>query len=264
MKIIIKRARLAFPQLWEPMAIGSKPGSEPACSAMGLLSPATDKDMLNALGACIQQVASEKWGAKAPDVLKTLMAKGDVCLHNGNTKAEYSGFEGNWFVSARNKTPPAVVAKQRWQGKPIVISANGRPFQADDKGVLRPIDDLPFAVKAPYSGCYVNLSLDVWAQDNQYGKRINAKLLAVQFEDEGEAFSGGEGFSSTDFDDTSENVDGQGGGAFMGSDDGFFGGGAPAASTSGGFDFGGSPAADTSGGFDFGGGATQQSSGFSF
>ncbi len=43
----------------------------------------------------------------------------------------------------------------------------------------------------PYGGAYVNLKVDVWAQDNNYGKRINAKLLVVQFVADGEAFGGG-------------------------------------------------------------------------
>jgi len=63
--------------------------------------------------------------------------------------------------------------------------------------------NVPFKTTAPYSGCYVNVSMDVWAQANDFGKRINAKLLAIQFEADGAAFGGGEGFASADFDDTS-------------------------------------------------------------
>jgi len=53
-----------------------------------------------------------------------------------------------------------------------------------------------------YSGCYVNAIIDLWAQDNQFGKRINATLLGVQFAYDGDAFaSGGSGVSVDDFDD---------------------------------------------------------------
>jgi hypothetical protein len=79
------------------------------------------------------------------------------------------------YVSARNKARPVVIDKDK---SPLT--------QADGK---------------PYAGCYVNVSLDVWAQSNQYGKRINAKLLAVQFDKDGDAFSGGEGYSDDDFGD---------------------------------------------------------------
>lgn len=218
MKLVLKNVRMAFPELFEPKAFGQT--GDAACSGMFLFEFGTE-NFQNAV-AIINQVATEKWGAKAADVLKTLKAKGDVCLHDGATKAEYEGFEGNLFISARNKTPPAVLAKQRLNGKPIEITRAGRAV-VDGK----PVDNLPFKITVPYSGCRVNVSLDVWAQDNQYGKRINAKLLAVQFEDDDKPFSGGEGFAATDFESTSENVQGDGGafddfGGNTGGDAGFF------------------------------------------
>ena len=41
-----------------------------------------------------------------------------------------------------------------------------------------------------YPGCYVNVSIDFWAQDNSYGKRINAQLRGVQFVKDGERLGG--------------------------------------------------------------------------
>ena len=40
----------------------------------------------------------------------------------------------------------------------------------------------------PYAGCYVFATIRLWAQDNQWGKRINASLRNVQFIKDGEAF----------------------------------------------------------------------------
>jgi tripartite-type tricarboxylate transporter receptor subunit TctC len=40
----------------------------------------------------------------------------------------------------------------------------------------------------PFAGCYVNATIRLWAQDNQYGKRINAQLRAVQYVKDGAAF----------------------------------------------------------------------------
>jgi hypothetical protein len=54
-----------------------------------------------------------------------------------------------------------------------------------------------------YAGCYVNVILDVWAQDNEWGKRINAKLLGVQFFKDGDSFGSGATVSEDDFDDLS-------------------------------------------------------------
>ena len=53
----------------------------------------------------------------------------------------------------------------------------------------------------PYSGCYVVAIVELWAQDNSWGKRVNATLKGVQFFADGEAFSGGTPASAGDFDD---------------------------------------------------------------
>lgn len=182
MKVIIKGARGAFLNLWEPKQFNGT--GEARCNGNFLLDPTKQKAEVDKVVAAIQEVAREKWGAKAGDVLKTLKAKGDLCLHPGETKSEYDGFEGMVFVSAANKARPVVVDKDK---TPLT--------QSDGK---------------PYSGCYVNVSVDIWAQDNNFGKRINAKLLAVQFHADGDAFSGGEGYTDDDFEDE---AGGEGGGS---------------------------------------------------
>ncbi|MWN55950.1 ssDNA-binding protein, partial [Escherichia coli] len=57
------------------------------------------------------------------------------------------------------------------------------------------------------AGCYVNAVIDIWAQDNNFGKRINASLGGVQFLRDGDAFAGGGVASADDFDDISEGAD---------------------------------------------------------
>lgn len=192
MKVVIRGARLAFANIWEPRSFAG--GGDARCSGSFILDPKAQNAEVAKIIAAINQVAQEKWGAKAADVLKTLKAKGDVCLHDGATKAEYDGFDGNVYLSASNKVRPVVVHK--------------------DKSPLTEADGVV------YSGCYVNASVDIWPQDNQYGKRINAKLIAIQFDKDGAAFSGGEGYTDTDFADES----GEGGGsdAAGGDTDGFF------------------------------------------
>jgi len=110
---------------------------------------------------------------KAPDILKALRASGKVALRNGDEKSHYSGFAGNLYISARNAV------------RPTVIDANKSPLTVADG--------------RPYAGCYVNAVIDLWAQDNAYGKRINASLSGVQFVRDGEAFSGGGAASVDEF-----------------------------------------------------------------
>ena len=173
MKVVIKRARGAFLKIWEPEQFNGT--GEPACNGSFILDPKTQKAEVDKVIAAITDVAKEKWKDRAQDVLKTLKAKGDICLQDGATKAQHDGFDGNVFISARTKTRPTVLDKDK---TPLT--------QADGK---------------VYSGCFVDVSMDIWAQDNKFGKRINAKLLAIRFVDGGPAFSGGEGYSDADFED---------------------------------------------------------------
>ena len=53
-----------------------------------------------------------------------------------------------------------------------------------------------------YDGCYVTAIIGIWAQDNKFGKRINANLLGVQFKKDGDPLASGvEKVNDDDFDD---------------------------------------------------------------
>ena len=158
---MLRDVRLAFPNLWK--ATAPKGGGEAAFSASFLL-PKNHKQ-LPELIAAFKALAKEKWAAKGDAVFKAMEAADKLCLHDGDSKAEYEGFEGNKFVSARAKIRPTVFDQQRQE----LTEADGKP----------------------YSGCYVNASIELWAQDNQFGKRINAQLRGVQFLRDGDAFAGG-------------------------------------------------------------------------
>ena len=162
MKIMLNDTRLAFPSLWTPSVPKGGQG-KPAFSGSFLIPP-THKQLAQ-LRKAMRQVAAEKWGAKADAVYKALETTDKLCLHNGDAKTEYDGFEGMLFVSARSQVRPLVID----QAKNPLTESDGKP----------------------YSGCYVNANLELWAQDNQFGKRINAQLRGVQFLRDGDAFSGG-------------------------------------------------------------------------
>lgn len=167
-RIMLRNVRLAFPALFEPSSYGE---GDPAYSATLIMDPA----QADAVDKAIAGVARDKWGAKAEAQLKALRAAGKVCLRDGDEKADYDGFEGMMFIAARSKTRPTVVDGQR------------QPLTQSDGRI--------------YAGCYVNASLEVWAQDNAYGKRINCTLRGVQFVRDGEAFGGGRPASADEFDE---------------------------------------------------------------
>lgn len=134
---------------------------------------AKDHPQLDEIKATMIAAAEAKWGAKAGDVIKQLQAADKLCLHDGDAKADKPGFKGSFFINASNEIRPTVVGPNR---EPLVAS--------DGK---------------PYSGSYGNIILDFWAQDNQFGKRINATLCGAQFVRDGERLSGGGVAAADDF-----------------------------------------------------------------
>lgn len=177
MKFKLHNVRLAFPALFEAKTVNGE--GEPRFSAVFLINP--EHPQLTELRNVIKQVAKEKWGEKWEVIYSQLEKKLNLCLHDGDEKAEYEGFPGNFFLNAANKARPAVLDRDCSQ----LVQADGRP----------------------YAGCYVNAVIDIWAQDNNFGKRVNASLGGIQFLRDGDAFAGGVVASAEDFDDLSEGAD---------------------------------------------------------
>lgn len=121
------------------------------------------------------KVAKAGWPSSWENVLKELSGKDKLVLHDGNiSKPGQDGYADNFFVSANGKVRPTIIETRGGVNVPLVES-DGRP----------------------YSGCYANVMVSIWAQDAEgkkpsgYGKRINAQLMGVQFVCHGESFGGG-------------------------------------------------------------------------
>jgi hypothetical protein len=173
MKVKLNNVRLSFAQLFEAKTVNGE--GKPAFSASFLINP--NDPQVAAINAAIEAVAKDKWGTKADATLKVMRTADKTCLHSGDLKANYDGFEGMLYISSRNAL------------RPLVIDVDKSPLVAEDG--------------KPYSGCFVNASIELWAQDNNYGKRVNATLMGVQFFKDGESFSGGGVADADDFDDLS-------------------------------------------------------------
>jgi hypothetical protein len=154
--------RLAFAQhLFEAGTVGGE--GKPAFSVTAILGK--DHPVHAELAAAEEAVAKAKWEGKAPAILKAIRAAGKGVVKDGDLKAQYAGFEGNDYVSTRSEK------------RPNVYDRDGSQLTEAD-GVV-------------YSGCYAHVMIEVWAQDNQYGKRINAQLTGAMFSRDGDSFGGG-------------------------------------------------------------------------
>jgi hypothetical protein len=180
-KIILKDVRLAFPDLFEAKGfVDPKTGKqgEPQFAATFLLDR-SDPETRATIMAEEERIAKEKWGAKAPAILAEIRENNRGAIKRGELKASYDGFPGNDFIAANNKV------------RPTVVNRNGAPVAMSD-GVV-------------YAGCYGIGHVVLWAQDNAWGKRINANVTGFQFMRDGDSFGGGPPPSSTDeFEDLGE------------------------------------------------------------
>jgi hypothetical protein len=132
-----------------------------------------DHPQLAEIKAAMSETAVAKWGAKAGETLKQLQAGDRLCLHDGDAKSDKAGYAGNLFINASNDLRPLVVGPSQ----EVLTAADGKP----------------------YSGSYGNIIVEFWAQDNKFGKRVNASLMGAQHVKDGERLSGGGIAAADDF-----------------------------------------------------------------
>lgn len=168
--ILVKNVRCSYPHVFKP---SSFEGSEPAYSITGLMPKADSHKAIHAL--LLKQIEKVMADAK----IKALPA--DKKFLRDGDETDKPENEGCWTLSAREKKRPAVRDR--------------------DKSVLSSED-----ADKIYGGCYVNILIRPWAQNNQFGKRVNSNLVAVQFVKDGEAFGEGR-ISDAEIDDTFDGVD---------------------------------------------------------
>ena len=109
------------------------------------------------------------------EVLKGLAAQDRLCLHRGDvSKPGLAPYKGKLYVSSNSAT---------------------RPNTFDSKG--RQVNDANES-EAVYSGCIAQVVINIWAQENKFGKRINASPMGFKFVRHEERLSGGGRVASAD------------------------------------------------------------------
>ncbi len=172
MPTMIKRTRVSFPNVHKPSGFGD---SDPKYSITCLIPK--DSDLEKQIKAEMEQGAKATFGTNASAILKKQQADGmRALLKDGDEKLNKDGepmAPGHWMLKGSNKA------------KPLVIDRKGNQLD-EDSGL-------------PYGGCYCNVQVDIWGQNNQFGKWLNVKLLGVQFVEDGDSFGGKVRSSVSDF-----------------------------------------------------------------
>ena len=175
-RIMLKNVILAFPALAEPQSFGE---GEPAYGAKFPIKPNSEQQ--KAIEAAVLAEAKEAWKDKADSVLKMLEEDGKVAFtkkvyRSKKTGEAYQGFEGAHYLSTRNA-----------KTQPTVFNQYGEELSGKSE----------IEAKA-FSGAVVNASIEIWAQDNKWGRRLNCSLRGVMLTGEGENFGGGSSPASAD------------------------------------------------------------------
>lgn len=169
----IDNVRASYPHLAKAYK-GDDQDGEPKFSMVGFLEKSEAKSVVSALVKIRDEMLKEKnKGAKIPKD-KFFMRDGD-----DSGKDEYADC---YTINASETKRPSV---------------RGR-----DKRVLGESE----IESIIYAGCRVNVLIRPWWQDNKFGKRINANLLAVQFNRDDEPIGEGR-ISEDEIDDSFEELD---------------------------------------------------------
>ncbi len=207
--IMLKNVRLSFSDtLFEAEKgdtipkTGKNAGKQPWRNSINLLMPDKDSDegktMRAAIIAKMKEAKDAQWGDKADDI----KIKGDRLAMRDGDEEEWQGYAGRFFVSA-SRTAYGPLDGNRPNRPYRIIGPRKRKME---DGTSRFPDVNEGDAEAPYAGCYVNAKVRFWAQDSEeYGKRINCSIEAIQFAKDGEAFGGG---SRTNVDDEFDEEEG--------------------------------------------------------
>lgn len=110
-----------------------------------------DDAQISRIEQAMKQAAKDKWGDKAPAIYKQLSASNKLALYA----------DGN-----------GLAMKPKTKSKPVCLDGKKNPTH-EHTGII-------------YDGAYVNVILEIYAQDNKFGKRVNAQLKGVMFSRKGE------------------------------------------------------------------------------
>jgi hypothetical protein len=121
-------------------------------------------------------VADEAWKGKGKEMLENFEAS-KKAVRDGNKRLDksgevYDGYENSWYVTAKSAS------------RPPLYDAEGNTTTEED-GVI-------------YSGCFVHVSLDLYANTKPKTRGVFAGLTGVRFARDGDAFGGGGKASADD------------------------------------------------------------------
>jgi hypothetical protein len=177
--IKLENVRLSFPDIFQPRK--QDDGSKGSYGASLIMAP--DHPAVQIIAAEMIALAKEKWPKDHEVNYAAMKETARLCLRGGAGKAKFAGYKGNVYISANNKSPIKV-------------------FDSKNRMITSECEE------APYAGCNVNATVELWVQDHpSFGQRINATLRGIQFHSDNEAFGSGSVAEDDEFGAPTEGAD---------------------------------------------------------
>ena len=172
-RILLNNVRLTYPFLFTPRIQKNADGVENNRYEAGLLfdKRIPEKDLFEPLIEYAKYLYKD--GGKNKTVLKF-----EKCFMIDGDDVNYNGYEGMWSIKTSNQEKPDIFDFM----KEIVEKNDGNY----------------------YAGAYVDAIIQLWFQNNKFGKRINARLKAIRFRAHGEKLNSQTKVHMSMFDDLSE------------------------------------------------------------
>jgi len=148
---IISNVRVSYPHLHKPPVFE---GKEDKKGIKIIFDNDNERDMaiVDALHGLFVETGKAKFG----DEEDALPDEGDWALRKKKKQ---------WSLNAKSDT------------QITVVSSNGKQLMNESNCEI-------------YAGCYANIRIAIWAQQNKYGERINTQLISAQFAADGEPLDG--------------------------------------------------------------------------
>jgi hypothetical protein len=190
--IRVDNVRFSYPHVDKPWKKEGDQG-EAKYSITGMMPKGTHEEAKTAIAAVMKAVLAEAKISVPAD--KKFLRDGDANASDDDDENVENGYAGHWFVNARESNRPSLRDKA---GKK-----------------LDPVEDLDTIKELFFGGAWGHILLRPWVQNNKFGKRLNAGLVAVMFSKEDTAFGQGRVDDADAWDDVAT----AGGGSDDGDDD---------------------------------------------
>lgn len=184
-KVKLKNVRLSHSDLYVAKPYKADKPTEGVAYRAGFHVLKTDAEQVKMIRDAIVAEARAQWGDKAKAMLDSFKGNAQkYCFADGDTKLTQKGdpiAPGNMVLSSRRRVddgaPGVFDNKKGPDGKPAKLTAGSGRI---------------------YDGCYVNATVEIWAQKGE-NAGIRCALRGVQFFADGEAFGGSRPASADEF-----------------------------------------------------------------